>query len=111
MVYALQTLSDKPSMGSVTSGKNGEGHVKIAEIVFGGRETIEETPAILSLINVSTPRRYDDRMLGYLLDYGAPEQPHLDHAVSDDGGNVARRRPGHARAAERRSPRRDRLGR
>src|SRR5205814_8757656 len=40
----------------------------MAEIVFG-KESIDETPAIISLINVNSPLRYDDRMLAALLEY------------------------------------------
>ncbi|HEY1596276.1 MAG TPA: trimethylamine methyltransferase family protein, partial [Thermoleophilaceae bacterium] len=52
MVYALQTLSDKPYMGSVTSGPNAADTIRMGEILFGSREAIEETPVSLSLINV-----------------------------------------------------------
>ena len=41
MVLALQTLSDKPYMGSVTSGPNAADTIRMAEILLGGRETIE----------------------------------------------------------------------
>ena len=41
MVFALQTLSDKPYMGSVTSGPNAADTIKMGEILFGGREAIE----------------------------------------------------------------------
>ena len=58
MVYALLTLSDKPFMGSVTSGPNALDTIAMAEMVFG-KESIEETPAIISLINVNSPLRYD----------------------------------------------------
>ena len=68
MVYALMTLSDKPFMGSVTSGPNAIDTIAMAEIVFG-KESIDETPAIISLINVNSPLRYDDRMLAALLEY------------------------------------------
>src|SRR3954466_12020393 len=69
MVYALQTLSDKPYMGSVTSGPNAVDTIRMGEILFGGREAIEETPASISLINVNSPLRYDDRMLSALMEY------------------------------------------
>ena len=36
MVYALQTLSDKPYMGSVTSGPNAVDTIAMSEILFGG---------------------------------------------------------------------------
>src|SRR5205823_5655186 len=37
--------------------------------------TIEKTPAVISLINVNSPLRYDDRMLGALLEYSEAAQP------------------------------------
>jgi trimethylamine--corrinoid protein Co-methyltransferase len=74
MVYALQTLSDKPYMGSVTSGPNAEDTIRMGEILFGGREAIEATPASLSLINVNSPLRYDDRMLSALVAYAKANQ-------------------------------------
>jgi trimethylamine---corrinoid protein Co-methyltransferase len=74
MVYALLTLSDKPFMGSVTSGPNALDTIAMAEIVFG-RESLEKTPAIISLINVNSPLRYDDRMLSALLEYARAGQP------------------------------------
>src|SRR4051812_19330271 len=50
MVFALQTLTDKPYMGSVTSGPNAVDTVRMTEMLFGGRDAIEETPAVISLI-------------------------------------------------------------
>jgi len=73
MVYALLTLSDKPFMGSVTSGPNAVDTIAMAEMVFG-HESIEQTPAIISLINVNSPLRYDDRMLSALLEYAKAGQ-------------------------------------
>jgi trimethylamine---corrinoid protein Co-methyltransferase len=69
MVFALQTLSDKPYMGSVTSGPNAADTIRMGEILFGGREQIERAPVSISLINVNSPLRYDDRMLGAMLEY------------------------------------------
>src|ERR1700760_2783157 len=73
MVYALLTLSDKPFMGSVTSGPNAKDTIAMAEMVFGP-ESIRETPAVISLINVNSPLRYDDRMLAALLAYAKANQ-------------------------------------
>jgi trimethylamine---corrinoid protein Co-methyltransferase len=75
MVYALQTLSDKVHMGSVTSGANAEDTVHMCEIVHGGREAIERSPVVISLINVNSPLRYDDRMLAAMLEYVRAGQP------------------------------------
>ncbi|HZC28148.1 MAG TPA: trimethylamine methyltransferase family protein [Gaiellaceae bacterium] len=69
MVYALQTLSDKPYMGSVTSGPNAADTIRMGEILFGGRDALEATTASLSIINVNSPLRYDDRMLSAMLEY------------------------------------------
>jgi trimethylamine--corrinoid protein Co-methyltransferase len=73
MVFALLTLSDKPFMGSVTSGPNAVDTIAMAEMVFG-RESLEQTPAIISLINVNSPLRYDDRMLSALVEYAKAGQ-------------------------------------
>ena len=100
MVYALQTLSDKPYMGSVTSGPNAVDTIAMSEILFGGREAIEKTPASVSLINVNSPLRFDDRMLAALHEY-VKRQPGRDrHAVPADGRDVARVDPRDARAAD-----------
>jgi len=73
MVFALLTLSDKPFMGSVTSGPNAVDTIAMAEMVFG-RESLEQSPAIISLINVNSPLRYDDRMLAALVEYAKANQ-------------------------------------
>ena len=73
MVYSHLRYSDKPFMGSVTSAENAADSVRLAEIVFGA-EAIRQQPALLSLINVSSPRRLDDRMLGALIAYARANQ-------------------------------------
>jgi trimethylamine--corrinoid protein Co-methyltransferase len=60
-------------MGSVTSGPNAEDTIAMAEMVFG-RESLEQTPAIISLINVNSPLRYDERMLEALHAYAKANQ-------------------------------------
>jgi len=77
MVLALQTLSDKAYMGSVTSGPNAADTVRMTEILFGGREAIESTPGVISLINVNSPLRFDDRMLSAMFEYVRANQPVL----------------------------------
>ncbi|MDQ3248358.1 MAG: trimethylamine methyltransferase family protein [Chloroflexota bacterium] len=73
MLFAHIKYSDKAFMGSVTAGENAEDSVRMAEIVFG-KEAIRETPALLSLINVSSPRRYDERMLACIKVYARARQ-------------------------------------
>jgi trimethylamine--corrinoid protein Co-methyltransferase len=75
MVYALQTQTDKIYMGNVVSGPNAADTIKMTEILFGGREPIERTPAIVSLINCNSPLRWDDRMLDAQFEYCAAAQP------------------------------------
>src|SRR5256886_9016198 len=62
-------------MGSVFSSENARATSEMAGIVCGGRESIEKTRAVSSLINVNSPLRYDDRMLGALLEYSEVGQP------------------------------------
>ena len=69
MVYALQTLSDKPYMGSVISGPNALDTIRMGEIAFGGAEALERAPVSISLINCNSPLRWDDRMLGAMMEY------------------------------------------
>jgi trimethylamine---corrinoid protein Co-methyltransferase len=75
MIYTLQTLTDKIYMGNVVSGPNAVDTIKMTEILFGGREAIEATPATISLINCNSPLRWDDRMLDAQFEYCAANQP------------------------------------
>ena len=75
MTYALQTLTDKIYMGNVVSGENARDTIAMSEILFGGREAIETTPATISLINCNSPLRWDDRMLDAQFEYSAANQP------------------------------------
>jgi trimethylamine--corrinoid protein Co-methyltransferase len=75
MVYALQTLTDKVYMGNVVSGVNAADTIAMGEILFGGREAIEQTPVSLSLINCNSPLRWDQRMLEAQFEYSAANQP------------------------------------
>ena len=75
MVYSHIRWTDKPFMGSVISAENAHDTVEMASMVFGGRDKIEKTPAVISLINVNSPLRYDDRMLGALIEYSEARQP------------------------------------
>jgi trimethylamine--corrinoid protein Co-methyltransferase len=73
MLFAHIKYSDKAFMGSVTDPANAVDSLKMAEIVFGN-EAMSKNPALLSLINVSSPRRYDERMLGDILVYAKAQQ-------------------------------------
>ncbi|TMC84028.1 MAG: trimethylamine--corrinoid methyltransferase, partial [Chloroflexi bacterium] len=75
MVYSHLRWTDKPFMGSVISTEGARDTIEMASIALGGRDKIEKTPAIISLINVNSPLRYDDRMLGALVEYSLAGQP------------------------------------
>ena len=75
MLYALMTLTDKIYMGNVVSGVNARDTIAMSEILFGGRERIEQTPASISLINCNSPLRWDDRMLDAMWEYNLANQP------------------------------------
>ena len=72
MVYALQTLSDKPYMGSVISAENARDTIAMGEILFGG--SLPGSPVSISLINCNSPLRWDDRMLSAMLEYNRRDQ-------------------------------------
>jgi trimethylamine---corrinoid protein Co-methyltransferase len=74
MVYALQTLSDKPYMGSVISGENARDTIAMGEIAFGGAEALQRAPVSISLINCNSPLRWDDRMLSAMVEYNRANQ-------------------------------------
>ncbi len=74
MVYALQTLSDKPYMGSVISGPNALDTIEMGKILFGGDEALERAPVSISLINCNSPLRWDDRMLSAMVEYNRAGQ-------------------------------------
>ncbi len=74
MVYALQTLSDKPYMGSVISAENARDTIEMGKILFGGGDALERAPVSISLINCNSPLRWDDRMLSAMLEYNRANQ-------------------------------------
>lgn len=75
MAFAAATLTDKFFMGNVVTAENARDVIRIAEILHGGRAALEETPALISLINCNSPLRWDDRMLDSLREYAFAGQP------------------------------------
>src|SRR5436305_15054933 len=69
MTYALQTLTDKVYVGNVVSGVNARDTIAMTEILFCSGESIEQTPATISLINLNSALRRDGRMLQAQLEY------------------------------------------
>ena len=102
MVYSHIRWTDKPYMGGVISEEAARDSIELSSIVFGGRAAIERTPAMLALVNVNSPLRYDDRI--------RRRQSAGDRdAVPDGGGHVADGTRRHHRAADRRGARRHRV--
>ncbi|WP_419923217.1 trimethylamine methyltransferase family protein [Candidatus Poriferisodalis sp.] len=62
MVYSHLLYSDKPLMGSVTAAKRAEDSVELCRIGFGG--DLGDRTVLTSLINASSPLRWDATMLG-----------------------------------------------
>src|SRR5438270_3712678 len=67
-------LTDRVWAGEPSSDFAAADCIRMAEIVFGGRETIEETPALFANCNVNSPLRFDSRMLEGILNYAAAGQ-------------------------------------
>jgi trimethylamine--corrinoid protein Co-methyltransferase len=88
MVYRALTMTDKIIMGNVVTGTNAEDTVAMGEMVFGGREAIEETPFCISLINCNSPLRWDDRMLDSLFVYTQARQPCIVTQLINPGAPV-----------------------
>ncbi len=72
MVYAHLRYSDKPFMGSVTSARRAADSVEMARIAFGG--DLADRTVMTSLINASSPMRWDATMLGAATTYARANQ-------------------------------------
>ena len=72
MVYAHLRYSDKPFMGSVTSAERAADSVELARIAFGG--DLADRTVMTSLINASSPMRWDATMLGAATAYARANQ-------------------------------------
>ncbi len=72
MVYAHLRYSDKPFMGSVTARERAADSIEMARIAFGG--DLAERTVMTSLINASSPMRWDATMLGAATEYARANQ-------------------------------------
>ena len=73
MIYAHQSLSDKPYMGSVTAPSRAQDTVDMSKILFGD-EFVENNTVSISLINANSPMTWDAMMLGALKEYARNNQ-------------------------------------
>src|SRR3954468_14487035 len=67
-------LTDRVWAGEPSSDFAAADCIRMAEIVFGGRDAIEETPVLFANCNVNSPLRFDSRMLEGILNYAAAGQ-------------------------------------
>src|SRR5438874_729659 len=67
-------LTDRVWSGEPSSEVAAADCLRMAEIVFGGREAIEREPVLFANCNVNSPLRFDSRMLEGVLNYGAAGQ-------------------------------------
>ena len=72
MVYAHLRYSDKPLMGSVTAPIRAQDSVELCRIAFGG--SLDDRTVLTSLINASSPLRWDATMLGAATVYAQNNQ-------------------------------------
>ena len=75
MVSSALIYTDKIIMGNVVSGPNALDTIALGEMVFGSRQSIEDKPFAISLINCNSPLRWDDRMLDAQFEYTKANQP------------------------------------
>jgi trimethylamine---corrinoid protein Co-methyltransferase len=74
MNMSLILLCDKVFEGVPMSDVAAADSVRMGEILFGGREAIEERPVMFANVNVNSPLRYDVRMLEAMLEFSAANQ-------------------------------------
>ena len=72
MVYSHIRYSDKPFMGSVTASERAADSIELARIAFGGDPG--DRTVLTSLINASSPMRWDSTMLGAATEYARANQ-------------------------------------
>ena len=72
MVYSHIKYSDKPYMGSVTAGERAADSIELSRIAFGG--DLQDRTVMTSLINASSPLRWDATMLGAATEYARANQ-------------------------------------
>jgi trimethylamine--corrinoid protein Co-methyltransferase len=74
MEYSAIRLSDKPYTTYGTSGPRARDGIRMAEILHGGRDAIEATPALMGVVNPNSPLIWDFRMTDALLVWAEANQ-------------------------------------
>lgn len=73
LMYAHFVYGDKPIMGVYHTGLTGQDSIDMAKIAFG-EEAMMQKHYLHCIVNVSSPRRLDDRMLSLLIAYARNNQ-------------------------------------
>ena len=80
MLYSAIKYSDKCLMGSAMGKKGARDSIRMASIVFGNEAQLAEKPCLISILGPLTPLKYDDRMLGAIMEYAKAGQAHQRRA-------------------------------
>ncbi|MCA9944116.1 MAG: trimethylamine methyltransferase family protein [Anaerolineales bacterium] len=72
-MYSLLAYGDKPVMGVYHTGPIAVDTLQMTKLVYG-EETLRQQHVLHSVVNVSSPRRLDDRMLGMLIEFARHNQ-------------------------------------
>lgn len=75
MDYSILRWSDKPLICYGTSGPKARDAVDLAAIACGGRERIEQTPAVMGVVNPNSPLVWDFLMADALSEWAKAGQP------------------------------------
>ncbi|SJZ30323.1 trimethylamine methyltransferase family protein [Selenihalanaerobacter shriftii] len=74
MLYTGAKYSDKCLMGSALGKKKARDCFKMASMLFGEDEIIDDRALVITLINTTSPLKYDYRMLDSLLEHSKHNQ-------------------------------------
>lgn len=74
MFYATVKNSDKPLMGSAMGKKKARDIIRLASMLHGEDEIIDDRAVLITLINTTSPLNYDNRMLEALMEHARHNQ-------------------------------------
>jgi trimethylamine--corrinoid protein Co-methyltransferase len=72
--YQQLLLTDKVYHQAAHGREITRDYLEMAAIVFGGHDSIRQSPVFASVVNANSPLKYDDRMLGGLITYARAGQ-------------------------------------
>ncbi|MCK8823729.1 trimethylamine methyltransferase family protein [Fuchsiella alkaliacetigena] len=74
MLYVAAKYSDKCLMGSALGSKKAKEAFQMASLLFGEEDIIDDRAIVISLINTTSPLKYDHRMLDALITHAEYNQ-------------------------------------